>query len=97
MEDAREACEECVNNGGVVVQPPTYVHDKDGRGGATISEVHAYGHVVFRFISFDTVGDGVKTIGSSLGEDKVSGVGGRVRNCYVESPRFVLLSMSHAL
>lgn len=39
------------------MQPPTYVNDAKGRGGVTLSEVHVYGDVVLRFISFDVLGD----------------------------------------
>lgn len=53
VESAREAYEQCVRHGGKGVQPPTYVNDAEGRGGVTLSEVHVYGDVVLRFISFD--------------------------------------------
>lgn len=62
VEDAQEAYEQCINNGGVGVQLPSYVEDENKRGGVVISEVHAYGDVVLRFISFvmhtGTEGDG---------------------------------------
>lgn len=65
MDDAALAYEQCVTHGGsgvgntsgagggVGVQPPARVTDRDGRGSATIAEVKAYGDVVLRFISFD--------------------------------------------
>lgn len=58
VEDAAHAYEQCIEHCGsdgsnASVRRPTRVTDVDGRGGATISEVRAYGDVVLRFISFE--------------------------------------------
>ncbi|CAN0084784.1 unnamed protein product, partial [Ectocarpus sp. 12 AP-2014] len=58
VEDAAHAYEQCIERCGsdgsnASVRRPTRVTDVDGRGGATISEVRAYGDVVLRFISFE--------------------------------------------
>lgn len=67
VEDATHAYEQCLSHGGVGVQLPTEVADKEGRGVATISEVHAYGDVVLRFISFGGV-----TTGAGAGDESVT-------------------------
>lgn len=71
MEDAKEAYEQSISNGGIGVQSPARVVDRDGRGGATIAEVHAYGSVVLRLISFGSDEEG--------GEEQGTGtLGGKV-------------------
>lgn len=73
MENAKEAYDRCVENGGVGVQPPVRVSDRAGRGSATISEVHAYGDVVLRFISFGGGSEGVSGEGEEEGEGEGEG------------------------
>lgn len=52
VEDAREAYEQRTKHGGFGVQPPIFVENSDDRGGVTISEIHVYGDVILRFVSF---------------------------------------------
>ncbi|CAM9183841.1 unnamed protein product, partial [Choristocarpus tenellus] len=54
VEDSTKAYNECVTHGGIGVLAPTVVHDEWGQGSITMSEVHAYGDVVLRFIAFDS-------------------------------------------
>ncbi|CAM9922761.1 unnamed protein product [Ectocarpus sp. 6 AP-2014] len=90
VEDAAHAYEQCIEHCGsdgsnASVRRPTRVTDVDGRGGATISEVRAYGDVVLRFISFEPeskmVGEG------ELGGDKGVGHGGGFEGAFL--PNFV--------
>lgn len=52
VDDARQAFEESVANGGKAVRPPITLQDPSG-GSAVLSEVALYGDVVLRYISGD--------------------------------------------
>ena len=56
VDSAEEAYRECVAHGGVGVLEPTVLHDTKTGTSLTISEVKAYGDVVFRWVSGDYEG-----------------------------------------
>lgn len=51
VDDAEEAFEKCVSNGGVALQPPIILCDGATKTEQTIAEVALYGDCVLRFVS----------------------------------------------
>lgn len=92
VEDAAHAYEQCIERCGsdgssASVRRPTRVTDVDGRGGATISEVRAYGDVVLRFISFEEPESKMVGEGAVGGDADGGGRGGGFEGAFL--PNFV--------